>query len=41
MLLKLQFEAPISVFDIETATGKGIIECGGECFIRPEFQDGL
>jgi hypothetical protein len=27
MLLKLQLEAPISVFHKETATGKGIFEC--------------
>ena len=41
MLLKLQLEAPISVFHIETATGKGVFKCGGECFIGSDFHDGL
>src|SRR5215469_446479 len=41
MLLKLQLEAPVSVFHTEAASWKGIFECGRECFISSDFQDGL
>jgi hypothetical protein len=37
----LQFEATVSVFNIETAAGKGILECRGERFIGSNFEDGL